>query len=84
MPECTIHVHSSCSAQTGQHKGECCSCLGTATWSLMELNVVNGGSQVAVAPATPSRARGWARGSRCLIHAGAARALRLAPRGEQS
>ena len=43
-------------------------------WSLMELNVVNGGSQVAVAPATPSRARGWARGSRCLIHAGAARA----------
>ena len=38
----------------------------------MELNVVNGGSQVAVAPATPSRARGWARGSRCLIHAGAA------------
>ena len=36
-------VHSSCSAQNGQHepcKGECCSCLGTAT-NLLDIYVIN-------------------------------------------
>ena len=38
-----VHVYSSCSAQKGQHepyKGECCSCLGTAT-NLLDIYVIN-------------------------------------------
>ena len=38
-----VRVYSSCSAQKGQHepcKGECCSCLGTAT-NLLDIYVKN-------------------------------------------